>query len=520
MLIAVGFYIAKKHVKSGEDAALAGRKLGVFLGGIGKTANSAGGSSSVGGTSWGYQLGIAGAWYAFAEGMTYVIYLPIIKKIWRALYRTRTGSAGQFFGYRWGAGARLYAGLINAVCYMAFVGAQIIATATVIQVLLGWSYIVSLLVSTAIIIIYCTAGGLRAIVITDVIQVALILIGMMFIMPPIVFSKAGAILGGGGFGAVWSTLKELAPSMTDLGAPDVFGWPYIIGAIILPCILIGGVAQAAFQYQSSISSADKAFKSFFMVPFLYIPVSILVVMMGMCGMILYGLKFIPEIYGGEGGDPNMVLPTLIADYLPMGLIGLLLAAILSATMSTSSTCLICSTTCLTKDVIEPLMESRTGKKLDDKASLKLFRISMVCIGIATISVTLWATDIITLLTTAYSAASAGLFIPMMCTLFMRKATKSGVYTTMLLGLAVYGAVTFGWLPFLPAVVQSAPLYASLPVSIVCMAIFWFATKNSGKHGRLDGYFPDEWEKSPGNWEKHPELLDGPGPARLPSEVNA
>jgi SSS family solute:Na+ symporter len=519
MLIAIGFYVAKKHVKSGEDAALAGRKLGVFLGGIGKTANSAGGSSSVGGTSWGYQFGIVGGWYAFSEGMTYVIYLPIIKKIWRALYRTRTGSAGQFFGYRWGAGARLYAGLINAVCYMAFVGAQIIATATVIQVLLGWSYVVSLLVSTGIIIVYCTAGGLRAIVITDVIQVALILIGMMFIMPPIVFSKAGQALGGGGFGAVWETLSKSVDLsfMTNIGAPGVFGWPYIIGAIILPCILIGGVAQAAFQYQSSISSADKAFKSFFMVPFLYIPVSILVVMMGMSALFLPNvLERITEL----GGDPNMVLPALIQTYLPTGVIGLLLAAVLSATMSTSSTCLICSTTCLTKDVIEPIMESRSGKKLDDKTSLKLFRISMVVIGIATLSITLWATDIINLLTTAYSAASAGLFIPMMCTLFMRKATKPGIYTTMILGLVVYGAGSFGWLPFLPAIVQAAPLYASLPVSIVCMAIFWFATKNSGKHGRLDGYFPDEWEKSPGNWEKHPELLDGPGPARLPEEVNA
>ncbi|MDR1135328.1 MAG: sodium:solute symporter family protein [Clostridiales Family XIII bacterium] len=519
MLIAVGFYVAKKHVKSGEDASIAGRKLGVFLGGIGKTANSAGGSSSVGGTSWGYQLGIAGGWYAFSEGMTYIIYLPIIKRIWRTLYRTRTASAGQFFGYRWGAGARLYAGLINAICYMAFVGAQIIATATVIQVLLGWTYIASLLTSTAIIIIYCTAGGLRAIVLTDVIQVALILIGMMFIMPPIVFKKAGDVLGGGGFGAVWDTLKngELTAFMTDLGAPGVFGWPYIIGAIILPCILIGGVAQAAFQYQSSIQSADKAFKSFFMVPFLYIPVSILVVMMGMCAVVLYGTDLMPEIYGGPpGGDPNMTLPTLIRDFMPTGLVGLLLAAILSATMSTSSTCLICSTTCLTRDVIEPLLK----KKLDDKGSLLLFRVSMVCIGIATISVTLWATDIITLLTTAYSAASAGLFIPFMCTMFSKSTTKVSIYSTMILGLVVYGATSFGWLPFLPPVMQSAPLYISLPLSLVCIIVLTLLTKNSGNHGRLDAYFTDEWEKSPGNWEKHPELIDGPGPARLPDEVKA
>jgi SSS family solute:Na+ symporter len=516
MLIAVGFWVARRHVRNAQDATVAGRKLGVFLGGIGKTANSAGGSASVGGTSWGYQFGLAGAWYSVSEGLTYVLYLPIIKRIWKTLYRTRTSSAGQFFGYRWGSVGRLYAGLINAVCYMSFVGAQIIATASVIRILLGWPYLTSLLVSTFVIIVYCTAGGLRAIVLTDVIQVLLIIVCMVFIMPPIVFKQAGNALGGGGFGAVWDALKEDASTnlMTHLSAPGAIGWPYVIGAIILPCILIGGVAQAAFQYQSSIESADKAFKSFIMVPFLFIPIAVMVVLMGMCGRILYNTQYIPAASGGDGGDPNMVLAQLITDYLPAGLIGLLLAAILSATMSTASTCLICSVTCLTEDVIKPFFK----KSLTDKGSLLLFRCSMIGTGLVTLSITLWATDILTLLTTAYSAAAAGLFIPFMCTMFTRKATKAAIYTTMFFGLGLYFAISFGFLPFLPAVVQSAPLYVSFPLSIVVMVIVTLATKGSGKHGRLDAYFDDEWEKSRGNWEKHPELLDGYGPARLPEEL--
>jgi Na+/proline symporter len=182
-------------------------------------------------------------------------------------------------------------------------------------------------------------------------------------------------------------------------------------------------------------------------------------------------------------------------------------------MSTASTCLICSTTCLTEDVIKPLLKNR----LDDKGSLKLFRVCMICVGLGTISITLWAQDIITLLTTAYAAACAGLFVPMMATVLIRKSTKPAVYTTMLAGLVVYGAAIFGWLPFLPDAMEASPLYISLPVSIVLMIVVTALTQKSG-HGRLDGYFPDEWEKSPGNWEKHPELLDGPGPARLPEEM--
>ncbi|MDR2089552.1 MAG: sodium:solute symporter family protein [Clostridiales Family XIII bacterium] len=506
MLIAVGFYVAKKHVRTGEDAAVAGRKLGVFLGGIGKAANSAGGSSSVGGTSWGYQLGIGASWYSIGEGLTYVVYLPIVKRIWTALYRARASSAGTFFGYRWGLAGRLYAGIINTVIYMAFVAAQIIATATVIRVLLGWEYIPSLLISTAVIIIYCTAGGLRAIVLTDVIQMSLIIVGMLFIMPPIVFKKAGDALGGGGLIAVWETLKssELTAFMTDPGTPGVFGWGYIIGAIILPCILIGGVAQASFQYQASIQTANKAFKSFLMVPFLYIPVSIMVVLMGMCALFLYGTDHMPPAFGGpEGGDPNMVLPSLIMDFLPVGLTGLLLAAILSATMSTSSTCLICSTTCLTEDVIKPLLK----RKLDDRGALLLFRVCMVCLGVGTISITLWARDIIELITSGYAAAVSALFVPFMGTLFSKNATKAATFITMILGMLVYYAVQFRLIPGLPEVVVSAPLYVALPVSIVSMLVLTLLTKNASTHGNMDAYFTDLWENSPNNWEKHPEILE-------------
>jgi SSS family solute:Na+ symporter len=338
---------------------------------------------------------------------------------------------------------------------------------------------------------------------------SLIIIGMFFIMPPIVFKKAGDALGGGGLISVWNALKESAPSMTDFGAPAVFGWPYIIGAIILPCILIGGVAQAAFQYQASIQTADKAFKSFLMVPFLYIPVSVMVVLMGMCALFLYGMNHMPEAYGGPaGGDPNMVLPSLIMDFLPTGVTGLLLAAILSATMSTSSTCLICSTTCLTEDVIKPLMK----RKLDDKGSLLLFRVCMICIGLATISITLWATDIIELITGNYAAAVSALFVPFMATLFSRSATKVATFTTMILGIAVYYvapfSVKFAWIPDLPAVFVSAPLYLALPVSIVCMVVLTQLTKNTSTHGNMDAYFSDLWETSPNNWETHPEILEG------------
>jgi SSS family solute:Na+ symporter len=214
----------------------------------------------------------------------------------------------------------------------------------------------------------------------------------------------------------------------------------------------------------------------------------------------------------------MVLSTLIQDYMPMGIIGLLLAAILSATMSTSSTCLICSVTCLTEDVIKPLMKN----KMSDKQSLQLFRGCMIGIGVGTIAITLFATDIIGLLTTAYAAAVAGLFVPMMGTMFIRQSTKPAIYVTMIVGLVLYGAIAFvpGAFSFLPEVIVAAPLYLSLPIAIVLYIVIAAVTQKSATHGRMDAYFKDLWEDSPGNWEKHPEIINEDGSITVPADAYA
>jgi SSS family solute:Na+ symporter len=399
---------------------------------------------------------------------------------------------GAVFGYRWGNFARIFAGLMNALAYTGFTAAQIIATGTIIHVLLGWSYIFARLISTAIVIFYCVAGGLRAIVITDVIQMSLIIVGLFIILPVVIFGGAGDV---GGIQGVWSRVPDF---MTNLAGD--WGWSYVIGAILIPCFFMPLTLQADYQYQASMKSQDTAFKSYILVPFLYIPVSIMVVLMGMSGFLMYGDRFV--------NDGNLVLPTLIQEYLPVGLIGLLLAAILSATMSTSSTCLLCATTCFVEDVLHPL---QSKKAVSDAEGLKEFRICMIILGIATIAVTLWATDIISIITLGYAASVGGLFVPIIATIFIKKATRTAVQASMIMGAVVYVAIALPWLydfwlARVGAIIADAPLVIALPIAAVTFLAVNLATVKKGDHGNIDIYFTDEWEKSPNNWEKNPEIL--------------
>jgi Na+/proline symporter len=176
-------------------------------------------------------------------------------------------------------------------------------------------------------------------------------------------------------------------------------------------------------------------------------------------------------------------------------------------MSTSSTCLICATTSFTDDVVQPFLK----KKLDDKKSLLLFRCSMVGLGFSTILITLWAHDIISLITETYAAAVSALAFPIFMTLFWKKATKVGTFTTMIASAVIYYAVQFGGEAMgLNANLVAAPLFVAFPASVVIMLVVSFATQKTSTHGVIDAYFDDEWEKSPNNWEKHPEILNKDG----------
>jgi hypothetical protein len=90
---------------------------------------------------------------------------------------------------------------------------------------------------------------------------------------------------------------------------------------------------------------------------------------------------------------------------------------------------------------------------------------------------------------------------------------------MVVGLVLYGLVAFvpSAFGFLPATIVAAPLYLTLPLSIVLLAVISACTQKS-THGRLDAYFDKEWDESPYNWEKHPEIMEEDGSVPVPADA--
>jgi SSS family solute:Na+ symporter len=466
LLVFIGVIVSKR-VKTHEDSVVGGRGFGTFFAGVGKAANLAGGPSTVGTAGYGFTYGITGAWFTLSTAISCLVWVPLAPRLWRAVSRGRFTSVGGYLGYRFGGFARVFAGLLNCLAYMSFVAAQIIATGTILAVLLGWSHTMAMLITTVIVIAYTILGGLKAVVITDIVQMAIIYIGLVIIMPPVALGEVG------GMNALFDALPE---AFKQIGA---MGWPRIVGTLMLPTILMPFTMQATYAYTAACKSSNVAWKSGILTAFLYIIPCMACLLVGMIVFVLF-----PDI-----AVASDALPTIVTALLPHGLIGILLAAVLSATMSTSSTCLICSANCLVTDVVGGLSK----KERSGEEQLKVTRICMGLIGVLTLCITLFNSDIISIISIGYALGTGGLLAPALAAMFWKRATKPACIAAMVVGGGSYVFIQFS------QIVTWPPLFLSLGLSLILIIAVSLFTKPSDPTV-YDVYFEDEWAKSPKNPE--------------------
>ena len=475
-LIAIGVIVSRR-IKTHEDSMVAGRSFGSFLAGVGKAANLAGGSTSVGGTGYGYTYGISGSWFGIANIILGLVLAPIAPRIWRAMTRGGFTSVGEYLGYRFGRFAQVFAGFLNTCAFIGFVSAQIVATATIMTVLFGWDYTFSAVIST--VIVYTILGGLKAVVYTDCMQMAIIYLGIVIILPIM------AVHAVGGFGEIWSNIP------TNLQQIGSMGWFQIIGVILIPTITAPFTIQSTYTYTAACKTAKTARNANLWGSLFYAFPAFAVILIGLCCYVMY-----PDLASDQDA-----LPTIITELLPNGLMGLLLAAVLSATMSTSSTGLLCAVNCFTSDVvfvIRDAIKNRSDRKIEEgKATegkkevltLAATRIVIAIIGVFTLIGSLYFPNIIELILLGYSLICGGLLVPAVATMFSKRATKPAAIVSMLSGGISYLILSF--------TVSWPAIFLAVPISAVLMIVVSLCTKKPDPL-TYDLYFEGEWEQSPNN----------------------
>lgn len=364
-----------------------------------------------------------------------------------------------YFGHRFDERIRFVVLILSLLFSVFIVAAQIAAIGSVLSTLLpsveGGSQAIkyAILIGGAIVIIYSTAGGLLAVIHTDVYQFVILMAGFLltlgFIAPDVVTSWESIsadvsssffkLDGGRGFTFLITTF--LAFLFGETFAPG-YATRYCIGKTVRDTKI--GIAGVGF--------------------FLTLVFPLVVFFIA-----VYAKSNFPGI------EPQQALPVVIRELHNPFIGGIMIAALLSAVMSSADSALNSATAIFTKDLFEHQLKWGGKGEESDKRILKLARYWTIILGVsATIVAFLWS-DIIELLLFTYHVWAPGIILPVVIGATTKERSKSlnvSVFVTML--VAVGATMIYRFTPYAETF---DPAVFGVALSVVVFVILRLATRH-------------------------------------------
>ena len=380
ILIGIVWWSSRKTSTS-TDYFLAGRDVGWFAVGASIFASNIGSEHVVGLAGGGALNGMAQAHYELHAWIVLLlawVFVPFY-------YRAGVFTMPEFLERRFDARSRWVLSIVSLIAYVfTKVSVTVYAGAIVFRTLLPdvfgtpdnafWVGAFSTVILTGI---YTIFGGLRAVVYTEVLQTALLIIGSA----AITFFGLSALGGWGELQASLAVAPEQFALWRDNSDPT-FPWLGIMIASPIVGIWYWCTDQYIVQRTLSARSLKDARRGAIWGGFLKVwPVFIFLVP-GMIGYALHqrDLMTIPTGANGELlGD--MVFPTMVASLLPVGLRGLVVGSLLSALMSSLASLFNSAATLFTVDIYEKLRPGR--------AERELVRVGRMATGVVVLFGLLW-----------------------------------------------------------------------------------------------------------------------------------
>ena len=336
--------IANKKQTGVDDYYLGGRSMGAFKIGALWMAGWIGGSSVIGTSSNSYSMGITGVWYVGAIAVGCVIFaLVMAKPVKRASEVLQNITFPELIHARYDQKNSTMASITTILAMIGYTAAQFVAGASILNVLTGWNLGVCHILAAVVIVFYVSTGGLLAVTYTDIVQMALLLLGIVVLAVPLVgaqLHKMGANL-----------VTDLPASFFDLGA---WGWPTILAlglSTIMSFFTSMDSYTRCFAAKNERVARDGALWAGLGVFFIAIGATI----MGMAAKVL-----LPELPAGSSA-----YAALVAKFFPVGVSGLVLVGVFAAIMSTGVVCInVCSANIsvdIYKDRIKPDAPDRKAR---------------------------------------------------------------------------------------------------------------------------------------------------------------
>ncbi|WP_445520776.1 sodium:solute symporter [Streptomyces sp. NEAU-174] len=446
-IVGVGWW-GKKRAASKSDFLVAGRRLGPLMYTGTMAAVVLGGASTIGGVRLGYTYGVSGAAMVCSIGLG----LLALSVFFSArIARLRVYTVAEMLSLRYGDAAGIVSGIVMWIYTLMLVVTSTIAYASVFDVLFDVPRWLAVVIGGTIVVGYSALGGMWSITLTDMVQFVVKSLGVLVLLLPIAVVKAG------GFAAMADRLPHGYLSPTSIGGQAIFTFVliYTFG------MLIGqDIWQRVFTARS-----DKVAAWGGTVAGVYCLVYALAgAFIGMATKVLY-----PNL-----ASADEAFATIVKHALPTGIKGLVLAAALSAMMSTASGALIASATVATNDIWARLRHRgrhEASVSPEDQDEVGSNRLAIAILGVASMVIACLLGDVIEALTVAYNLLVGGLLVPILGGLIWRRGNLPGAMASMIAGGAT--VITF---MVADGLLANEPVYYGLLASLVGYVAVSLATK--------------------------------------------
>ncbi|KAF4406296.1 sodium:solute symporter [Streptomyces lycii] len=442
-MLAMGWW-GMRRARSKSDFLVAGRRLGPFLYSGTMAAIVLGGASTIGGVGLGYRYGLSGAWLVFTIGFG----LLALSVFFSArISRLRVYTVSQMLDLRYGGSSGLISGVVMWAYTLMLSVTSTIAYATIFDVILGLDRVPAIVLGGAIVVCYSALGGMWSITLTDMVQFVVKTVGVLLLLLPIAVTEAG------GFGGMRETLPDGYFSPLGIGAQTIFTYVLIYSF----GMLIGqDVWQRVFTARSDrVARLGGTAAGTYCLVYALAGAAI-----GTAAKVLH-----PHL-----DSPDDAFATIVRDTLPTGVKGLVLAAALSAVMSTSSGALIACATVARNDIWARLRRGASGGGADHD-EVRGNRLFILLMGAAVIAISIALNNVVEALTVAYNLLVGGLLVPVLGGLLWKRGTGAGALASVGVGGAAVVAlmVTEG-------VLANEPIYYGLLASLVAYVLVSLVTR--------------------------------------------
>jgi solute:Na+ symporter, SSS family len=442
----------KRYMKDANAFLEAGRSMPAWVAGLAFISTNLGALEVMGMTGSGAKYGMLTTHFYWIGAIPAMVFLAIFMMPF--YYGSKARSVPEYLKLRFDEKTRGLNAILFAVMTILASGISMYALAILMEKVLGWDFNLSLVLSALIVLGYTYLGGLSSAIYNEVLQFFIIVVGLL----PVVILSLKEV---GGWSGLEGHLATIVPKINSNFAPDTFTttWKYTGSAAANPLgvewygifaglgfVLSFGywctnflIVQRAMAAESTTAARNTPLIG--AIPKMFIP--FLIIVPGIVALVLMNNPlsgFSLPVNGAGQPIYDYTIIALLKHYLPAGVLGLGITALLASFMSGMAGNVSAFNTVWTYDIYQSYIRPVTGnKEADDKHYLKIGRLATIFGVIVSIAAAYLASlfgNIMDFLQTIFSMINAPLFAVIFLGMFWKRTTGHGAFIGLLSGFLI------------------------------------------------------------------------------------